>query len=729
MTPLFKTKHADAELGRRGKCTSPRLLVTASPCLAFLILLLFLPALTALSAPKISKTSKTSNTLKTPKLPTAEWAISDAPFRVAVRLTSAPSSPEAGIEINLPECGLTRTDLGDLLLTDRTGTPLPLAKISNRPGGRAIVLAQKLEPSTQYFLYFGGDKLRACPEWTPKVSLLMETKPAPSSLKFDSLQDVKFAWAQSHEAPGAAFVPRIYHGGNPFGPNVRFLTHYSGYLRIPQAKEITFYTLSSDCSFVEVNDQGQFGWPGQHSPRANQQKVPQRAIQCLEGLLKIDYYAAKGDVPSDGFLEAAMVLGWKTESGYAPIPPDAWLHAGSTLVGPIQSADGQWLPTAKATVESFIGYVNEWLYETRFELRPAEAEAGWTATWEFEDGATVEGNSGKRVLTGRESQLVKCKLTRDGVTLNEIFRIDVPDQLQRASVNNPGEVQRYIAMILAEANNKLKPEAVRSRLAILCECGTDQDIAKFAEKWPERNQSDSLWVPSRLAVNHVHAQFDPAYARQEFRAIVQALPPNLLQIFAQEIVSTEMDMLVFCLRDPEAFGRLTQISFLNSPSSLARTAKIRIGDLHRLLGHYKEAAAQYQSLVTKDDSVGQPVKDGAASIDIRDLLEKGFAKNAQHKLNEWELRRPMAKFDSDFLLLHARTLLLLGRWSEALCELESFQSVQPDSPFQTDAQYYLARILYEKGNKSEAHKIWTAFVKDYPNHPLAPEAKAWAAKP
>ena len=89
----------------------------------------------------------------------------------------------------------------------------------------------------------------------------------------------------------------------------------------------------------------------------------------------------------------------------------------------------------------------------------------------------------------------------------------------------------------------------------------------------------------------------------------------------------------------------------------------------------------------------------------------------------------MVKFDSDYLLLRARTLLALGRWSEALAELESFQKVQPDSPFQTDAQYYLARILYEKGSKEEARRIWNDFADNYPKHPLAPQAKEWAKKP
>ena len=655
------------------------------------------------------------------------WRVADAPYRVMVKLNTAPDLPDAGVEINLPEFGQTRADLADVLLTDGEGKPQPLARIGRQPGGRIVVLAQSLEPNTPYFLYFGGDKPRAVPDWNPRTSLLMETRPAPASMNFDSLQSLKNAWAQSKEAPGAGFFGSIYQGGNPFGPNMNFLTHYSGYLRLPKAREITFYTLSSDCSFVEINNQEQFGWPGRHSPSATPASLAMKAIQCPEGLLKVDYYAAKGEVPPGEHLEAATVLGWKTPTGFEAIPGSAWLHPGSSKVGEIQAPDLSSPPLIHAKVDSFVGYAGHWFFETRFEVRHPKIAAEWKATWSFEDGATATGLSGVRLLTGCESQVLRCTLTRNDVTLQECFRIDVPDKLQRASINDPGDVRRYLSFILAEDSSRLTPEAIRARLALLCEFGTDQDIAKFAANWHDQNQNNGLWMPTRLAAIRALAQTNPAQARQDFYNLSQTLLPATRKIYAAELTATEMDLLLYFQRDTGAFGRLTQLAFLNP--EMDRIAKVRTGDLHRLLGHFREAAAQYQSPGAKKYDQALPVKDSAASIAIRDLLEKGFTREAQFKLGEWELRRPMVKFDSDYLLLRARTLLCFGRWSEARSELESFQKVQPDSPLQTDAQYYLARVLYEMGSKEEARKIWKAFATDYPKHPLAPSAREWAKKP
>ena len=99
------------------------------------------------------------------------------------------------------------------------------------------------------------------------------------------------------------------------------------------------------------------------------------------------------------------------------------------------------------------------------------------------------------------------------------------------------------------------------------------------------------------------------------------------------------------------------------------------------------------------------------------------------KLNEWEMKHPMAKFDSDFLLLRARALMFFGRWNEAMQEVESFQKVQPESPGQIDADFLRGRVLYERGDKPEARKIWNGIVAQYPKHPIATDARIWAAKP
>lgn len=690
------------------------------------------PTAAASAAPSASPIAAAPATpAPTPVPPPAapNWTVLDAPYRIILKLREVPKNAEAGIEINLQDNGQMRPDLADLVLTDRAGAPQPLAKLAYRPGGRIILLAQKLTPDTPYYLYFGGNKPRISPEWSPKTSVLMETRPAPKDLKFDSLQSLKTAWSQSPEAPGAGFVGIIYHGGNPFGSNANFLTHYIGYLQLPAARNITFYTLSSDCSFVVINDQIQFGWPGQHSAHAEPNTVVKKTVPLQAGLVKIEYYAAKGANDSDARLGAATVLGWQTGTGFEAIPPEQWLHPGNTNHGTVQTRDNQFLALPKATVQSYAACNGQWLYETRFELQPPQWVKNSAATWEFADGASVTGTAITHLLAGNDSQTVRCKWTHGNIAVDVPLRVDIPEHLQRASINSAADVRRYLDRIDEEAALKLRPDAVRLRLAFLAEFGTDREVAKFSEQLPRDGENDVLWLTSRLASVRALGQTDPAAAKQAFWNLMATLQPATAQQFGALIAETEIDLLVFLQRDPEAFGRLTQIGFINRATpEFGRTLKIRIGDLHRILGHTKEAINQYRSVTPAQKDPALAVKDSAASLAIRDLLEKGACRDAETKLLQWERRRPMCKYDSDFLLLRARTWIAMGRWAEARTELESFQKIQPDNPFQLDAKFYQARILFEQGNKDEARKIWTAFASDYPRHPLAAEAAQWAKK-
>jgi tetratricopeptide (TPR) repeat protein len=195
----------------------------------------------------------------------------------------------------------------------------------------------------------------------------------------------------------------------------------------------------------------------------------------------------------------------------------------------------------------------------------------------------------------------------------------------------------------------------------------------------------------------------------------------------------ELDLLVFHLNDKTAVARAQEISGRDPKSETARVALVRAGDYYRLQGLYPEAVGFYQQaqqrVVEGSDGRKLPAQDRAYSITIRDLLDRGDVNLADDKLTEWEARHPVGKLDSDFLILRGRVWMELGRWREALVEIESFEKLQPESPFQIDAEFYRARALFELGKKDEARKIWTMIVAKYPQHALVGSSRRWAEKP
>ena len=155
----------------------------------------------------------------------------DAPFRAVVRADYQASCPETGYEITVPEFGYTLPNLSDCILTDADGKTVPLYPVWRGEGQRAIFLAREMKRHTNYYLYFGGGKPRRGETWRPLVSLLMETRRLPASGKFETWGEMENTWRRATDVDGAGFEPKLYHATNPFGDTVRFVTHYTGWIR------------------------------------------------------------------------------------------------------------------------------------------------------------------------------------------------------------------------------------------------------------------------------------------------------------------------------------------------------------------------------------------------------------------------------------------------------------------------------------------------------------------
>ena len=651
-----------------------------------------------------------------------EWAVKGSPFRATIRLQESPKKSDAGVAIELPDFGGGRTDLGDVVLLDSEGVAQPVAAIWRGNGQRSILLAKELAAGKDYAVYFGGQTDRQPRTWTPKTSLLLETRRLPAKPKIDSWQEMETTWRTAPAVDGAGFVSSIYAAGNAFGADAGFASHFTGWLVTPDGGDIVFYTLSSDASFVLVNDKPAVEWPGIHLPDANLKNMRSKSAPCSLGFTKIDYYQAK--IGAGG----VAVLGWQKNGRFEAVPPAAWVHPGISRILKLDDARGWPLPLATVVCNSFLGYGGSWFFDIECST---DIPPEWTAEWEFEDGGVFSGSKCRRIVVDIQPQFVTLRLRRGNDVTAGMKCLAFPANLRAASVNNPADLASYLGLLDKLTPSRLSQGMLEAVLPLLVDFADDGRIAQFAAAWLRKNPSpdNPLWLPAQMAVLHALAQGDPRKALEEMRRIDPAARKKYRQLFSQY----ELDLLVFSLRDASAEDFARRIAFEAPDSEAATLAKIRIGDLYRLTGRIKPAVEQYQSVQKNvaDETNGRkvPAQDRASSIAVEDLLESGSRNEAADKLREWELRHPMAKFDSNFLLLRARTLNAFGRWSEALTELDSFKSIQPDSPCEIDADFYRAEALSALGKTDEAKKIWRDISTNYPRHELAGPSKAKLAKP
>jgi len=638
------------------------------------------------------------------------WAVNDAPLRASFRATQAPGLPDAGWLLDLPELGLTNSSLNDVILTDANGAQLPLAKVFRNEGDRVVLLAQNLAKDQEVFVYFGGNQVRPELKWNPRLSLFLETRRLPADSKMDDWPQLEAAWNSATEIDGGGFVPAVFHGENPLGESANFLSHYSGLLRLPE-KKMTLYTVSSDASFVLANDRPVFGWPGKHGPQTNEMTAPRGEVTAPDDIVKIDYYHAK-----DGS-DPAMLLGWIRDGRLEAIPPEAWIHPGATEQTSLGHLEGWPVAQPIARVDSYLGYGGQWFYETHCTLKTPVPE-GWTTRWEWNDGAVFEGPECHRVCVGPAPARVTVRLSNGSNQTSSLKVIKFGGQIPAASVQNARDVQRFLDLLGKEDPATLNTGSLTSQLSLAAEFGPDSLVARYGAAWIAKNTSPShpLWITAHLARIRSLSQTNPQAAIADlhnFDAETRKKFPQLAML--------ELDALVFGLKSADTIPLAERIAAENNEQ--ARLARIRIGDFHRLRGETERARAQYASS-TVDGSTPEKLAltDRAMTLTIERWLGQGDRNAAAAKLTEWELIHPLAKYESDFLLLRGRTLLLYGRANESREELESFRAICTDTGSQVSADFYRAHALVALGRKDDARKVWADLAANHPNHPLAAEA-------
>lgn len=643
---------------------------------------------------------------------TSDWFSPESPYRAVGSALAPPKFSEAGWAVELPDFEAGREDVADILVTDALGHRLPAVVAAHGAGRDGVLLVRDLKPEQVFHVYFGGKHPSTRPSWDPMVSLLMETRRLSPGMKFGEWPEVQAAWVAARDAEGAGLVGSVWHGGNPWGESANFLSHYTGWLSTEGAQRMNFYTQSSDASFVQFNGRMELEWPGVHRPDALPKTVPQKEVATPGRFVRVDYWHAKGPA-TDG---SVTVLGWKKDNKLQPIPAEAWVKPGTTRLTRLESASGAPVPASKIEAVSYMGYGDEWFVEARGTLA-SPPPFGWTGRWEFEDGSAVDGLSFHRVMLNPSSQRVTLRLCRGTEEIVGRRRVSFAGPTNPASVNRPGDVARYLDLLGRENPETLAPEGRRAGFVLLRAFGMDAVAGRFATAWLSSNPppNSATWLAAQTARIRALAQSDPARALAEVRAIET---PAARAAHGRALDHLELELLVFSLRSDEAEAVARRIMKEAAGTPEARIAAIRLADLRRLQGKIPEAAAMYAALqkTIPDSSLGRrmPAQDRAFASSVTDLLDKQQRDEAERRLGEWERARPLAKMETDFLLLRARVLMTFGRWSEALAEAGSLRQVSPDGPYQVDADFLRARILAELGRKEEARKIWAEISEKYP---------------
>ncbi len=648
-----------------------------------------------------------------------DWAVPGALWRVALHAGDAPGAPEAGWAINLPDFGGGRPDMRDVVLIGPDGKEIALDGVWRSSGRKLLMLAESMPSEGAATLYFGGDSSRRMQSWSAARSLLLETRRMPDGANITTYSGWQDAWKKSPAVDGMGFVPLVFHGGNPFGNESRYLSRYTGLIKTGDGGEMKFYTLSDDVSYVMMDGRPVMSWQKNQPPPLDPGKVPVTTVRMNKGLAKVEYCHAAIDALG------AMVLGWEQEKKLGNVPPEAWVHPGNVKTDVFESADGAPVPLVDLQAVSYIGFGGEWYFKISATI--PDPGTAWQVEWLWPDGRVDHGNDVHRLWMSLDPVQVIVRL-RNGARGIEGRRVlIIPRDLVAESVNKDQQIKSYLKLLEKESPFAL-PESARKAGFILARSFLPSaQAARWAEAWLEKAKPDSgFWTTVVSLAIRETAKSDPKAAL----ARIESLSAEAKKTLGRHADLLALDIRVFRMKDPLVVGLVSKLE-KSGDKQLARMALVRLGDYQLLNGRIEDAARCFADAVSGDAKADgrAPVIDRARSLVIEQLVNDNHLDEALEKLAAWELERPAAKIEGDQLLWRARVMFLAQDYARALQDIETSLKVRPGAPEEIELRFWRGRSLYEIGRKDEAREVWNLLVKEYPKHERAEAAKLWAEKP
>jgi tetratricopeptide (TPR) repeat protein len=654
-----------------------------------------------------------------PEAGRAEWAVESAPYRVELKATAAPDAAGTGWEIRLPDFGSGRPDMRDVVLLGPDQKEIALDGVWRGAGRTLLMLAESMpDAGAAATLYFGGKTSLRMKSWSAKRSLLLETRKLPAGSKIATYAGWQDAWRKAKVIDGAAFVPMIFHGDNPFGDPGPYLSRYTGRVKTGDGGNMRFYTLSDDVSYVTIDGRSALKWERDQPPSRDPTKVPAASVRVSKGFASVDYCHAA--VEGSG----AMALGWEKDGKLGTIPADAWVHPGKVQAGSIESKDGAPVPLPDLVAERYLGYGNAWYVSVKGAV--ANVGGGWQVEWIWPDGYVGKGAEIRRLWMSLEPVRVVVRLRKGRQMIEGRRTLVIPRGMEAASVNNGGQLAPFLELIKSENPSASSESARKAGFILAKDFMPSSEAAKWAEAWLKSAKPEGeVWLEAMKMAIRETAKRDPKAALER----LSKLSAPVRAAMGKEADLLELDLRVFGLKDPMVVGLVAKLE-TSGDEVVSRMAKIRLGDYHLLNGRIDDAARCFASALPDNKESGRkaPVVDRSHSLAIENLIHHKHLAEARVKMIQWERQRPSAKIDSDQLYWRARVMFLADEWNRALQDLETSLRIRPGAPEEIDVLFWQGRALYELGRKDEARTIWNTLMKDYPKHERAEAAKQWVEK-
>ena len=622
----------------------------------------------------------------------------------------------------VPTGGMCRPDFADVRVATGTRQEVPSTVLMGGPGD-FVKVAFALKPSARtkenYYVYFGNaNPPAAAKELDIRRGVLMETKLHRGRAPV-ALSAARIAFARSKPLLGRTFVPRIFQGHNPFGPQINIVSRFTGWLHCPRQGTYQFASSSRDASFLLIDDKLVVANGGEHWPQRDIRK--RGDVKLTAGVHKLTFYHVNrmGD--------PVVVAAWREPGGVRvwPIAPEAFLPVTEAQCGPMEQYGKRSSAsfTAAAAGETFFGgrYYQRWA----FEAAVAPHGGGkMTYAWDFGDGQKADGPRAEHVYFVSGDHKVSLTVRRGAETLvyhNVVHNTRLWNRSVRGGLDRPAHHAKIVAGYDFAA---LSAEANANAVLLLDAARLTDATRKAGQAMLIRSAgpTDPLLEEAMAAIAaamppEVRA---PAYLRAERLAQSAGARAGMAVRAAREMLEEQAD--------PNAAWAVYRrvVREYGSAASLpaVRAAKIGLGDVWRVRGNLAEAAKAYAAVGLGPDVEPARVeiaKGGYARHVEQYLRQEQFA-DADEQIDAWGLNIPADKLEGYWSLLVVKKCLAEKDYAAAAREAAVLANVNPRSNYAAQLLMMAAEAYAKLGKSDAASAALKRIVERYPESPLAKEA-------
>lgn len=654
------------------------------------------------------------------------------PYRRVLAVTDVPKTGLPGDEIGVVTMftgGSLLSDGQDIRVVTATGEPVAHRVLMVGPGDTVRVAFALKPPATKYGVYFGNEK---APKPTStleiKRGVLQETW-AYTGGGVASLQHALKVYEKTGELIGRDFRPQIFQGYNPFGPQDRICSIYTGYLVCPYEGEYAFALSSKDASFLladgkEVVDNG-----GLHPPQHDISKTGK--ITLTKGLHELKVY----HINADG--DPILTVAWREPGGKRiwTIPPEAFAPIRVATAGMMEryakSVQADFIPTFAG--ETYMA--GRYFQRYTFELLTGGRTVGKPEVqWEFGDGQTASESKVEHVYLrpGPYKVTMTAKVGGEKIVRANTLYVSRPwDQVTQGKLDPLPDHARIVSKYDFSAAGD---QDIALAVGLLERANMPEAILKAGDVLVKR---DSAAGEVLTAVMPVYSE-TLAEKTQDPRRAVAALVKAAQMAGKDPAAAALMTVLggEMALRggDLDKALELFQAALKKyaavTTGETIRDARIGVGDVWSARGDYAKALEAYRAVQAVEGDAGkQAIRKGDLARQVEAYTRAGEYGDAADSLNEWEREFPIDKLEGYSTLLRARLLRARKQYAQAAELAERLVRVNPRSNYAPELLMLASDAYLALKKDAAAADCLDRIVKNYPESPLAAEVKKKQAVP